>query len=91
MSGDTFRLVTIALTLLAGLLFPWAIYLRTQTRAALLVVIVLVINFLGASVAIADSFGEPIVWYRTPRICVASLLALAYCAIAFRAPRPPRR
>jgi len=43
----------------------------------------------GASVAIADSIGEPIVWYRTPRIFVASVLALIYCVIAFTS--PPRR
>jgi len=88
-SADEFRYLTIALTLLAGLLFPWAIYLRTRTNAAVLVVIVLVINFVGASVAIADSIGEPIVWYRTPRIFVASVLALIYCVIAFTS--PPRR
>lgn len=83
MSADDFRLLTIGLTLLAGLLFPWAIYHRTHTRAALLVVVVLVVNFMGASLAIADSIGEPLVWYRTPRIFVSSVLALVYVAIAF--------
>jgi len=88
MTADTFRYITIALTLLAGLVFPWAIYYRIRTHAAVLVVTVLVINFLGASVAIADSIGEPIVWYRTPRIFVASVLALIYCVIAFGSDRP---
>ncbi len=88
MSVDDFRIMTICLTLLSGLLFPWAIYHRTQTRAALLVVVVLVINFVGASVAIADSFGDPLVWYRTPRIFVADVLALIYCGIAWLPPPP---
>jgi hypothetical protein len=88
-TSDEFRYMAIVVTLLAGLLFPWAIYYRTRTPAALLVVLVLVINFVGASVAIADSLGEPLIWYRTPRIFVASVLALIYCAIAF-SPRRPR-
>lgn len=89
MSADGFRLLTIFVTLLAGLLFPWAIYLRTKTKEALLVVVVLTINFLGASLAVADSIGHPIVWYRTPRIFVASVLALVYVAVVARHPRPP--
>jgi len=88
MSTDDFRTATVVITLIAGLLFRWAIWLRVKTPAAFLVVLVIVINFMGASVALADiPAGAPLVWYRAPRIFAASVIALVYCFIAFRHPR----
>jgi len=76
--ADTLRYVTIVLTLLACLLTPRAVYRRVPSNAAALIVMVLVIQYVGATVAVVDSIGQPIVWYRTPRILLASILSLLY-------------
>lgn len=89
MSADTFRLIAISLTLLACLTMPWAIYRRVKSEAVVLVVLVLVLQYVGAALAAADSLGEPIVWYRTPRIFAAAVISLVYVCWAFS--RPPTR
>jgi len=85
-SADDFRLLTIVLTLAACLLVPAAIYRRVRTPAVLLIVVVLILQYIGASLAVADTEGHPMVWYRTPRIFVAAVVSLVYVAVAFRLP-----
>lgn len=87
MSPDEFRFLTLALTLIACLTMPHAMMRRHPNPATGLVVIVLVTQFIGAAIAVTEHMGEPIVWYRAPRICFAAVVAIVYAWFAWTHPQ----
>jgi hypothetical protein len=87
---DDVRLVGLLLTMLAVAVFPAAVWRRTRTPIALLVIVVMELQFIGAMGAIVDHLGEPLEWYRTPRVIVASVLTLIASGWIFATePRQP--
>lgn len=91
MDPDTFRYITLGFNLLACLVFPWAIWYRNRSFLSLLIIILVLVQFVGASLAITDNLGGPIVWYRTPRIFLADIIALIYAGVAFAGPNNVQR
>lgn len=91
-----FRGVTIALVFLACWLLPKVLLERFPTHRVWLIVLLVEVQFIGAAIAVGDASrsSHPMVWYRTPRIFVSAVIALAYVWLARRDRRerrvPPR-
>lgn len=80
---DIFRAITLFLTLIASVRIIPALWERVPTNRAWLIIGVLEIQFIGATVAIVDAWGGPLVWWRTPRILIADVLALIYVELVY--------
>lgn len=82
-TADTFRYITLGLTVLALFTMPRAVALRHGGTMGWIVSFILLINFFGACLALIDHLGDPIVWYYGPRILLGSVLALVYVGWAY--------
>jgi hypothetical protein len=89
MSTDEFRALTLVLTVLAMLTVPAAIWLRVKSPAVLLIVVVLTLQYIGSTIALAREEGEALEWYGTPRIFAAATVSLLYVLFALTHRRNP--
>lgn len=82
--ADELRLLTLGLSVVACALLPAALVRRVGVGWPVVLIIILVeLQFVGSMIAVMDNFGNELVWYRTPRIMIAAIVALAYCAVSF--------
>ena len=88
--ADALRGVVLTLTALAVALFPDATQRQGRRRSAWWAIAGCELALLAGMIGIADKWGTPIVWYRTPAIGLASLLILVFVFSVYREPRPPR-
>ena len=84
MDPDSLRIVALILCGVALAVFPMTVAKQGRPWCAWFAVIGAEVILFAQMVAVADHWGEPLVWYRTPAVMVSSLLFLTYTAIVFR-------
>lgn len=85
--ADTLRIVALILTAAAAGLFPFAAFQQGRRNDAWFAIAGAEAIFLSVTMAILHSWGEPLVWWRTPLVGLADVLYLAFVWHVFRRTR----
>jgi hypothetical protein len=83
-----FRALTLVACFFVIMGFPGSLARRVHTRRVWLVIGAVELSFVGAAIAVVDSWNRHLVWYRAPRIFASALLLIVYIAIEYREHRP---
>jgi hypothetical protein len=76
--ADVLRVVTVILAVFAASQFPGILARRVPGWRSWVVVVAVEVLLFSAIARVLDHLTEPIVWYGTPALLIASLLVLFY-------------
>lgn len=88
--ADAVRSVVLTLVALAVAGFPAAVLRQGRPASAIWAVIGCELALVSGMIGIADQWGRPLVWYRTPTLGLAACCILVFVGYALAGPRSPR-